>query len=358
METVYFKEGEGYLLVRSLAAGADGSASLVRSVQNGKLYVRKEDLALHRRPADPSLSSPPSEMTNARAVRHVANVYKAHGWTRWVRKDDQQCFDVTYWKYYNLGSLSHFRHELQSDGLNIPENWIATFWIRMINALIDIHEGGLVHVDPHGGNWLLETDNTTEHPNRPPRIVLADFGRSNRRRPDISNATWARWCSADFSLALDAICSCLDLELDVDDGTVHRLENRRPSPQMFSLCSRMAALTRSMRAHSDMESLHDRVKSIRYDIQAFKNEYVRRPSDLSNVAEPEAEPAFITGEDIDYEVVNAPDQFKMWRNAHVHRDVAVSTRSEPTLYPANNYRGDWYNTTTGTGRSRWTVDGR
>lgn len=353
-DAVYFDEGQGYLLVRSVGSGADGSASLVRSVRNGKLYIRKEDtyfLAFYGETAT-FRESPPDEIANARLVDNVNGVYHAHGWTKWVNRNRHRSYNVTYWKYYDLGALTPFNTAFRrNNGRPVPEEWCVTWLIRMSEILINVHDAGIVHHDCHGGNWLLETGMSTI-----PRIVLADFGRCERRPSDPYNPhAWIAACTSDFSLSLEAICHCLNLNYNYRDGTVRAQAGPQTSLAMLNLCKRMA-LTLHRTAQS-ITSLHSRVRLVCNALRELREQYANFHGQTIRMPVQSAEPEYMTGQEtIQRNVVNKPASFKQWRKALVTGNSVV-TSTQSGLDVSQNYRGEWY-VDFGNGDALYTVDGR
>lgn len=354
-DAIFFKEGRGYLLVRHLESGADGTASLVRSVCDGKLYVRKEDLGTQTFPNRSFRvhSDAPLEIANARAVREVPGVYEAHGWTRWIQRDRPRYFDVTYWRYYNLGSLKSYNNAARRSGRYIPEEWCTTWFVKMIDILATIHERGFVHQDCHGGNWFLETSTSGI-----PHIVLGDFGRSERQRPHADFHASARWtdrCKEDFILLLAALTPCLGLIYDEPNATVHTQKGYRCSNQLLALLRDLAQVAGDH--HSSVTSLHRRVWSVYDEAQDLQGQYgYFQGFAATRQVTPLEPPRYLAGMDnIQSVVVSRPQAYKQWRFARVLGNN-VTTVANTTLGPVGPITGHFY-THFVEGRNAYVVDG-
>lgn len=346
VETVFFDEGDGYFLVRTLGSGVDGSASLVRSRWNGELYVRKEDLYTHSTPEDRNYAlTTPHETANALTVQHIPGVYQAHGWTRWTYEDAPQAFDVTYWKYYNLGALGDFVKKARRADRPVPNSWIASWAVRMMDTLVDIHDAGIVHNDCHSGNWFVETVAPGV-----PSIVLGDFGRSERQTR-LSRSEWINRCAQDFAIALGAICKSLDLQYDEYSGTIYQPDNNTTSNAMCAALTRLAGIP--LTRWPCVNTLHEYVVDVRNDIRRTYSQGLHNAASYPNPVAP-AVPRFITGEAIERDVRQNRSAFKQWHVAFVSSDE-ITMRRPRHLIRMEGCAGAWYEFVRGR-RPRWTTN--
>lgn len=260
---VFFDEGPGYLFIRTLGNGVDGSASLVRNVNNGGLYVRKESLRLSVEQSVRDSPSIPREAIIGQRIAKIPGVYQARGWCRWQDGGGCCCgldriMDVTYWEFCNAGTISSF----EGKGHRISE-YLICCWLRtMLAILIDIHDAGIVHNDAHLGNWLLDQREGDSFPS----AILADFGRASFWT-EHSRTDWTERCTRDFKEVMSDMCELLCLYRN-GSHTV-RSDRTRCSGQLLGI---LQALWDALsRMPHDVNELHDRVRmsriALKYHLQ-------------------------------------------------------------------------------------------
>lgn len=184
----YFDEGAGFAYVAEVGSGIDGTASLVKSTANGKLYVRKEDR--YSTEANYEEVGPSAEIEIAKRMKHIPGVAQIKGWRKYERAELRQlksAFYVSYWDYCNMGTIwSLHAREHYSREISIPDRWLLSWVASMLRTVIDLHRNGVAHHDAHGNNWFLHWDDSTDTPN----VVLGDFGQA--REFDHFSATGPR----------------------------------------------------------------------------------------------------------------------------------------------------------------------
>lgn len=183
LETIMlFLEDEGYLLVRVIAQGKNGTACLVRSVKDSKLYVRKEDIVC----SDAS-NVVPSDFTNVRALQDMPGVARLHSWFKHEQKQigakDAHYFYVSYWELCNAGDLHYYYQKYMVETIIFPER-IAIKWLyTMLTTILKLHRRGIAHHDRHLGNWFVHRESESTDP----IVVLGDFGLSVAKLPGTSD---------------------------------------------------------------------------------------------------------------------------------------------------------------------------
>ena len=170
LPAVFFQEGSGFFFLRYLGGGANGTAILVRSLRNGKLYVLKEDIDTE----DEYSAERHMEVSSANLVSHLPGVAKVCGWAKYEARPTDQSFGVSCWEYYNAGTLDDLYEASRLYEEYIPERWMCIFTISMLKTITDIHQRGLVHGDCNTRNWFLHRPS----PKSDPVVVLGDFGMS------------------------------------------------------------------------------------------------------------------------------------------------------------------------------------
>lgn len=339
-DAVYFREGSGYLFVKTLGEGVDGSAILVRSVADGKLYVRKEEFNYEETPrANHNFSrTPPEETTNALQVQHIDGTYRPRGWTRWLNSPAGVGFSVTYWRHYDLGSLRGFASDCRHTGRPIPERWGAIWFVSMCDTMIQVQRAGLVHNDPHSGNWLVErTDGGI------PRVVLGDFGRS-QTRAEVSSYAFKNHCVSDFEYITSSICEALNIQYDRQGHEAWGQDQwsnagHTVSSALVAQFNKLAKI--SQRHWNSLNQLHLAVS----DVSAAAFEIAQNRPDGSHPAArptPTAVP-YKTGEGLLEAMVRKPQAFKQWRHARV-TGSRISTQSTGQCHRLTSQAGQWYGT--------------
>lgn len=227
-EAVYFPEGPGFFFLRPLSSGSQGSVSLVRSYADGQLYVRKEEFLRHiidysnendiiiwehsgynpnAEMIPHSISTHPREYGSAQKLQHIDGVYKSVGWCLLYDHDPSFARYVTYWKYYNEGSLTSAQDRLSPwMEKQFPEYWVCKMLLQMAQTLRQVHEAGMLHGDIWLSNWLVETNRNSfpamgDNPGAPTdvevNVVLADFGVSMSRTTE-SDSRWSSLCQENW----------------------------------------------------------------------------------------------------------------------------------------------------------------
>lgn len=171
MQGIYLDEGAGFVLVASLGQGAYGKTSIVRSVKDNKLYVRKEELTTHEHNKSTGRNR---EVAHAMLAQYHPGVARVVGWANYERYMKGPVFVVSYWQYYNAGTLADLYETAVQQKIFIPDRWVCLWLISMMSAVIDIHKAGLAHGDAKDRYWFLHRPG----PGRHPVVVLGDFGTS------------------------------------------------------------------------------------------------------------------------------------------------------------------------------------
>lgn len=197
---VFFNEGHGYLFVKTLGQGQFGCASLVRSLHNGRLYVRKEELRLSEVYSDHQARTQPSrEAQLALKVKDIQNVYKLKGWVRHFSSAESKALEVSYWSLCNLGSMNGVYDAARKYGHRLPEPLLCQWLGSMLKTTIQVQQAGIIHRDGHEGNWLLHAENGRV------KVILGDFGCA-KLREECTQQQWLSGCRSDFANILQIMC--------------------------------------------------------------------------------------------------------------------------------------------------------
>lgn len=345
-DAVYFREGSGYLYVKTLGNGVDGSAVLVRSVADGKLYVRKEEFSYED---IPRFHTPPEETTNALQVQNIRNTYRPHGWTRWVNSPARMAFNITYWQHYDLGSLRGFISDCRQTGRPIPERWGALWFVSMCDTMIRVQRAGVIHNDPHTGNWLVQSTHSGI-----PEVFLGDFGRSERRE-ELSSYAYKNHCTSDFEYITSAICEALQITYDRQGHEAwgrDRWDTSGPvvSSALVAQLNRLAKI--SSRVWNSLSELHTAVLGVSAAVFEIATSIPGGQTHPAATPTPITYP-YMTGNGLLQEMVRKPQGFKQWRHARVSGS-RIATRSTGQCERLTPQAGQWYKTVQG--NPVWRVD--
>ncbi|KAJ9650134.1 hypothetical protein H2198_010550 [Neophaeococcomyces mojaviensis] len=237
LQAVFFDEGPGFFLIRVLGQGVTGSACLVRSSQDGELYVRKEELSPLEQHRSPKI--PATEIKNALLVKSIPGVAKVKGWVNYQDNKNGRVFPVSYWSYCNAGTLHTVITEAEKTGRYIPETWVCEWFSDMLSIILNIHQKGLTHNDGHEKNWFMHRSQNCETP----LITLGDFGHST-----ISAGTpdWPRRCYEDFCFIQGDVARMLGMYVDQHGKLMYsRAPNRSYTGEMINLIADMSDILRS-----------------------------------------------------------------------------------------------------------------
>lgn len=123
---VHFTEGNGYVLVKPLSHGTQGEVYLVRSLTDGKLYVRK-----HSRYGAPDPDRTP--------FKHLLPSFAAPAVVETIRQG--RAGDVLYYTFCNGGDLSQLIARWRRNNIHIPEALYWSYISQMIRIFAFIHAG-------------------------------------------------------------------------------------------------------------------------------------------------------------------------------------------------------------------------
>lgn len=93
-EVIFFPEGPGYVLVKTLAVTNYSKTAVVRSQEDGQLYVRKEALPILENPTEhiQNVDVPPIVLLRENGVQGIAELV---GWIEY-RNMESKCVSVSY----------------------------------------------------------------------------------------------------------------------------------------------------------------------------------------------------------------------------------------------------------------------
>lgn len=221
-ETLLFDEGAAFVFIETLGEGNNGRADLVRSVYDNKYYVRKQLTTAYPVGRD-IYDRPQREIKMATRLRDFEGVAQLQGWFIYADRardyitGDVATFEVTYWDYYNAGTLHSIIRDAAARNVLIPEYWVCSWLIQGIAILLDLHDAGFAHRDAHGGNWFLHrTVNDT------PELFLGDFDDVTKRFSTRDSRETQKIFQSDYKKLANALREVLTVS-DRRDGSLSAL---------------------------------------------------------------------------------------------------------------------------------------
>lgn len=171
LPVVLFPEGPGYVFMDEVARTDASKIFLVKSLEDGKQYIRKESM--------PGYWSDTETIQNedVRMVRRLGNiggVSKLIGWIDYLDERQSRVVSVSYWELCNGGTLLGFQEKMVKLKKKVPDQCLWSIFEQMMRIMIDIVKAGVLHTDSHMGNWLLHLKPGSHIP----QLVLADWGRA------------------------------------------------------------------------------------------------------------------------------------------------------------------------------------
>jgi hypothetical protein len=159
----YHAEGEGFLHVKNLGHGIQGTATLVRNANTGALVVRK------RSKPSPMKGDPPPFADQFRLPHpHIVQLISAHN----QEYENGLASSTTYWPYANDSDLHTLSRVYYDNDDDVPEIVIWQYLSQILGAYEALHRSGRSHDDGHGGNIFVHWDGTSVLPD----FILGDLG--------------------------------------------------------------------------------------------------------------------------------------------------------------------------------------
>jgi serine/threonine protein kinase len=157
----YHPEGNGFLHIKKLGHGVQGTATLVRDVKTGALVVRKRSAPTHK-------DKVPSPFADQFRLPH-AHIIQLLGAQNY-QHSKYLMSSTTYWPYANDSDL--YALVLRYGSLRVPEVVIWQYLSQMLDAYEALHKSGKSHNDGHCGNIFVHWDGTSVLP----EFILGDLG--------------------------------------------------------------------------------------------------------------------------------------------------------------------------------------
>lgn len=150
--------------MQTLGAGVQGTATLVRCVNSGRLVVRKrtEYVELDLKPfADQFVLPHPN-------IMQLLDYYNYRD-----RNPRLECWSsATYWQFANAGMMYDLLGQYADQQLQVPELLIWKAASQLLSAYGTLHGAGIAHGDGHLANVLLHWDGLSVLP----EVILGDLG--------------------------------------------------------------------------------------------------------------------------------------------------------------------------------------
>lgn len=183
--TYYYPDTHPTAFVSFLGAGHQGAAILVRSMINGKLYVRKRSRTAHK-----DGSSGANETTNAIPHPNIPRlVAQTPLWSSDCGTSSaNSSITADLWAHCNGGNLRTLTTKYVTRNERVPELLIWQLMHQLLPTILYLHEQDIAHSDLTPDNifvhWAMDTTTCPTSPSTPPRFLLGDFGCSYNLPPD------------------------------------------------------------------------------------------------------------------------------------------------------------------------------
>ena len=223
-----FEGREGYLFVNNIGHPTNGEVQLVRSVADGRLYVRKKTY-----PTPMDANSTVTTCNEVKLYRPHPNIPKLIDWADEVYResdfDRRQRSTTSFWEYCNGGDLATLLAKACETETALPEAFFWKLLLELLTILDFLHFGcqpAICQGDFHAGNIFLhwEDDSTIL-----PAIKLVDFGLARIYNPGHWRDT------ADFSRLSDLLA-------DITRQARARWVPTSPSQELISAIDRAKEL--------------------------------------------------------------------------------------------------------------------
>lgn len=177
-KVVFFPEGPGYIFISKLDLTGLSKLMIVRSVEDNKLYVRKESHP-YIRDAEQIIQS--ADVRAVKEIQHINAIPRLLGWIEYedeVRSNN--VITASIWELCDAGSLLGIRDDIQQTMQPATEKVLFSLWRQMLRVMLDTIQAGILHVDAHADNWFVSIVNG----DREVKVMLGDWGLWERR-PDM-----------------------------------------------------------------------------------------------------------------------------------------------------------------------------
>ena len=156
----FHDEASGYLHMKHLGRGVQGSAALVRCVQTGNLIVREKTAF------EPIAHNPYADqfyLPHPHIVQLLGAVNYSH---------ERTYASATFWLYANDQRLCEMYERYRAAGQLVPEILIWQCLSHLLSAYSALHATKRTHSDGHAGNIFIHWDGTSVLPD----FILGDLG--------------------------------------------------------------------------------------------------------------------------------------------------------------------------------------
>jgi serine/threonine protein kinase len=189
---IFYPEGKdkaGFLHMKELGCGVQGSATLVRCMTTKKTVVRKTA----RYPHDEAYFDNPDVFDFGPELRHywehpnINPMISAEGY-----EDPTEVHSTMIHEYCNGGDLFNFVAAYHRLGMHLPEALIWQFTHQIYSAIHFLHRSMNDTKDPVAHNDLFPGNILVQWPediSQPPRALLSDLGQAKSFDVDVSKMT-------------------------------------------------------------------------------------------------------------------------------------------------------------------------
>jgi len=169
-KVVLFPEGPGYIFISRLDLTGLSKLMVVRSLEDGRLYVRKES---HPYLRDPSQIIQSAEVRAVKQIQHINAIPRLTGWTEYhdeVRSNN--VITATLWELCDVGTFLDLQAYIGRTTEPVSAKLLFSLVRQMLRAMLDTMKTGVLHTDAHAANWfvsLVDGDKDL-------KVVLGDWG--------------------------------------------------------------------------------------------------------------------------------------------------------------------------------------
>lgn len=206
VKAILFRDGPGYIYINKLTKTHRSRLLIVKSLQDGLLYIRKES---NPRPIREDWQFQSPDVYNSRALVGLDSAVIPFGWAEYKVGFTDQIVCVSYYPLLRGSSIHDLRHILTEGEIKMPKSWIWSMLQDMLRAMIDSISRGVLHTDGHASNWLIEFG----HDVLRPHFRLADWGEAELLATCNSERKKVNWYERAHQMIIEKVVNSIREDL-------------------------------------------------------------------------------------------------------------------------------------------------